>query len=80
MRGLRVPGLRFHDLRHTGNTLAASYASSTRELMARMVHGSPRAAAIYEHATADRDRVVADALDALSKSPRGPAGRLGQVK
>ena len=58
------PGLRFHDLRHTGNTLAAPYAS-TRELMARMGHGSPRAALIYQHATADRDRAIADALDAL---------------
>ena len=59
-----LPGLRFHDLRHTGNTLAAPYAS-TRELMARMGHSSTRAALIYQHATADRDRAIADALDAL---------------
>jgi integrase len=45
-------GLRFHDLRHTGNTLAAS----TRELMARMGHASARAALIYRHAAAERDR------------------------
>ncbi|HEX6919495.1 MAG TPA: tyrosine-type recombinase/integrase [Actinomycetes bacterium] len=59
-----LPGPRFHDLRHTGNTLAAPFAS-TRELMARMGHGSSRAALIYQHATADRDRMIADALDAL---------------
>lgn len=33
--------------------------------MARMGHGSSRAALIYQHATADRDRMIADALDAL---------------
>jgi integrase len=59
-----LPGLRFHDLRHTGNTLAAPYAS-TRELMSRMGHSSTRAAIIYQHATSDRDRVIADALDKL---------------
>lgn len=63
-RAVDLPGLRFHDLRHTGNTLAAPYAS-TRELMSRMGHSSTRAAIIYQHATHDRDRVIADALDNL---------------
>jgi integrase len=57
-------GLRFHDLRHTGNTLAASTGASTRELMARMGHASARAALIYQHASAERDRAIADALEA----------------
>ena len=57
-------GVRFHDLRHTGNTLAATTGASTRELMARMGHASPRAALIYQHASADRDRAIADALAA----------------
>ncbi len=39
-----LPGLHFHDLRHTGNTLAASTGASTRELMARMGHASMQAA------------------------------------
>lgn len=56
------PDLRFHDLRHTGNTLAAATGASTRELMARMGHASVRAALIYQHATADRDQAIADAL------------------
>jgi integrase len=34
----------FHDLRHTGNTLAAASGASTRELMHRMGHASMRAA------------------------------------
>ena len=54
--------LRFHDLRHTGNTLAAATGASTRELMARMGHASPRAALIYQHATRERDHAIADAL------------------
>lgn len=61
-----IDGLRFHDLRHTGNTLAAATGASTRELMARMGHASPRAALIYQHATADRDAAIAKALSDLA--------------
>ena len=57
-------GFRFHDLRHTGNTLAASSGASTRELMHRMGHASMRAALIYQHATSERDREIAAAIDA----------------
>jgi integrase len=57
-------GVVFHDLRHTGNTLAAGTGASTRELMARMGHASPRAALIYQHASAERDRAIAEALGA----------------
>ncbi|MFD6167621.1 tyrosine-type recombinase/integrase [Streptomyces coeruleorubidus] len=60
-----IKGLHFHDLRHTGNTLAASTGASTRELMARMGHSTARAALIYQHASAERDRLIADALSAL---------------
>ena len=58
--------LRFHDLRHAGNTLAAATGASTRELMARMGHASMRAAVIYQHATADRDQAIASALSDLA--------------
>jgi integrase len=57
-----VPTLRFHDLRHVGNTLASNTGANLRELMARMGHASPQAALIYQHATAERDRAIADAL------------------
>lgn len=63
------PGLHFHDLRHTGNTLAASSGASTRDLMARMGHDSMNAALIYQHATSEADRAIADALNA--KLPGG---------
>jgi integrase len=61
-----LPALRFHDLRHTGNTLAAATGASTRELMARMGHTSMRAALIYQHATKDRDAAIAAALSDLA--------------
>ena len=56
-------GFHFHDLRHTGNTLAAASDASTRELMHRRGHGSMRAALIYQHATSERDREIAAAMD-----------------
>ena len=75
--GLR--GFHFHDLRHTGNTLAASTGASTKELMARMGHSSPRAALIYQHATRDRDRALADALSKLAGEPPRDPPRLHLV-
>jgi integrase len=71
-REVGVEGLHFHDLRHTGNTLAAATGASTRELMARMGHSSPRAALLYQHATSDRDRAIADALGTLRDRARPP--------
>jgi integrase len=61
-----LPTFRFHDLRHTGNTLAAATGASTKELMARMGHASMRAALIYQHASADRDAAIAEALSRLA--------------
>ena len=60
-----LPGLRLHDLRHTCNTLTAATGASTRELMHRMGHASPRAALRYQHATRERDEVIAAALSDL---------------
>jgi integrase len=57
--------LRLHDLRHTGLTLAAATGATTAELMHRAGHASPSAALRYQHATKDRDRVLAEALEAL---------------
>ncbi len=53
------PGLHFHDLRHTGNTIAADTGASLRDLMARMGHDSPRAALIYQHASREADQAIA---------------------
>jgi integrase len=56
-------GFRFHDLRHTANTMTASAGASTRELMSRMGHASAAAALRYQHATAERDAELARLLD-----------------
>jgi integrase len=62
-----LPGLHFHDLRHTGNTFAADMGTSLRNLMARMGHDNERAALIYQHKSAAADRQIADGLDELLK-------------
>jgi integrase len=58
-----VPGLHFHDLRHTGKTLAAE-GESLRELMARMGRNSARAALIHQHASRDPDQAIGAAISA----------------
>lgn len=50
-------GVHFHDLRHTGNHIAAATGASLRELMGRMGHSTTRAALIYQHRTSERDRL-----------------------
>ena len=59
------PDLHLHDLRHTGLTLAAATGATTAELMHRAGHSSASAALRYQHATRDRDRVLANALALL---------------
>ncbi|MGW0593472.1 tyrosine-type recombinase/integrase [Streptosporangium sp. NPDC002607] len=68
-----LPDLHFHDLRHVGNTLAASSGASLKELMSRMGHSSTRAALIYQHASQDRDRAIAEALGKALKVARKTA-------
>ncbi len=62
--------LHLHDLRHTGLTLAAATGATTAELMHRAGHVSPDAAQRYQHATRDRDQLIADALDGLVSRSR----------
>jgi integrase len=59
-----LPDLHFHDLRHTGNTIAGQGAS-LRELMERMGHSSSRAALIYQHTTQERDEAIAAGMGKL---------------
>jgi integrase len=58
--------LRFHDLRHTGATLAAATGATLAELMARLGHSTPGAAMRYQHAAQDRDKAIAAALSKLA--------------
>jgi integrase len=73
-----MPELHFHDLRHTGNTMAAAQGASLRELMERMGHSSPRAALIYLHATRERDQKIAAGMGRLYRNARSAVpGRTG---
>lgn len=81
LRALDSTGLgdvHFHDLRHTGNTLAATGGATTRELMHRMGHSSVRAALIYQHLVNGRDHEIADYVDGqirkVKRPLRGPSG------
>ena len=60
------PDLRFHDLRHTGAVLAAATGATLAELMARLGHSTAAAALRYQHAAAERDKVIAAALSELA--------------
>ena len=60
------PDLRFHDLRHTGAVLAAATGATLAELMARLGHSTVSAAMRYQHASQDRDKVIAAALSDLA--------------
>jgi hypothetical protein len=64
--------IHFHDLRHTGNMLAAGAGANLRELMDRMGHSTARAAMVYLHGSNERQQAVADAL---SKQTAGELGR-----
>lgn len=75
LTAIGLPGTHLHDLRHTGNQFTADAGANLRELMARMGHDSPRAALIYLHTSAERQRAIADqvgknAKTALSKDKR----------
>ncbi|MDQ2706296.1 MAG: site-specific integrase [Actinomycetota bacterium] len=84
VRKLGVPGLHFHDLRHTGNLFAAQTGATTKDLMARMGHDDMRAALLYQRATSEADQRIADRMSALvdERTPDGeddddgPAGAL----
>lgn len=62
---LGLKGLHFHDLRHAGNIWASKAGMSTRDLMARMGHDDMRAALIYQRATTEADKLIAERLSQL---------------
>jgi integrase len=60
------PDLGFHDLRHTGATLAALSGPTLAELMGRRGHSAPQAALRYQHIAAGRDEKIAEALSKIA--------------
>jgi integrase len=71
---LGMEGFRFHDLRHTGQTLAASTGATLADLMKRLGHSSPAAAMRYLHTVNGRDEAIAEALSAIAEN--GDAAKL----
>ncbi|SDD49323.1 tyrosine-type recombinase/integrase [Glycomyces harbinensis] len=63
---LGLDHLTIHDLRHTGNTLAASVGATTKDLMRRLGHASDAAARRYLHTVEGRDAEIAKALAELA--------------
>jgi integrase len=63
-----LPGVHFHDLRHTGNQFSADAGANLRELMEHMGHDSTRAALIYLHTSAERQRAIADQVGRNAKA------------
>ena len=53
--------------------MLAAPGTSLADLKARMGHDSARAAMIYQHATAEADQVIADALDKRIEGAKKPA-------
>jgi hypothetical protein len=74
-RADRCPTLHLHDLRHTGNTLAAQSGASLHDLITRMGHDSPAAALIYQHSSRVADEAIVAALDSRSANAAGPECR-----
>ena len=62
--------LHLHDLRHTGSTWTAQSGATLKEVMARIGHSSTRAAMVYQHATRERDKAIAAALNQLIDEAR----------
>lgn len=69
------PELRFHDLRHSGLTWAATAGATLPELMRRAGHASFHSAMRYQHAPDGRDRELASSLAALASRVAGEGAR-----
>jgi integrase len=65
-RKVGLDDLTFHDLRHTGQTLAAQAGATMADLMRRLGHASMAAAKRYLHTVEGRDREIAKALSDLA--------------
>src|SRR5262249_21396633 len=87
VRVIDAEGLHFHDLRHTGNHVAARRGAGLRDLMARMGHDSESAAMIYQHRSQAGEQAITKAIDAHIEAEQrddgddddGAAGALAPV-
>ena len=67
-----MSGFRFHDLRHTAATLAASSGTSLKALMARIGHASAAAALRYQHVIDGQDADIVRYLERFGEEPPVP--------
>ena len=72
-RSIWLPDLHLHDLRQVARTLAAATGAGTKEIMRRLGHATQQAALRYQHATDERDRVLASGIDRLIQAAREAA-------
>ena len=75
-----LAGIHLHDLRHTGNQLTANAGANPKELMARMGHDSERAALVYLHSSAARQRALADAVGEAARAELAASKKRKAVK
>jgi integrase len=61
-RRLNLDHLHFHDLRHTGQTMAMENGATAQDLKRRAGQSSDNAMRIYLHGNPKRDRALADSL------------------
>ncbi|WP_425281212.1 tyrosine-type recombinase/integrase [Salinispora arenicola] len=72
-----MDNLTFHDLRHTGQTLAAQTGATLADLMKRLGRSSMAAARRYLHAVDGRDQEIAKALS--EPAAHGDVARLAKT-
>lgn len=58
------PAFHWHDLRHTAASLGDQAEATPKEMQHRLGHTTPTMALRYQHSTAERDKAVADRLQA----------------
>lgn len=64
------PELHWHDLRRTAATLGAQSGATVREMQHRLGHTTPAMALHYQGATAERDKAIAERLQATIDAAR----------
>jgi integrase len=62
------PRMHWHDLRHTGGTMAAQAGGTLREIQDRLGHSTVAAAMRYQHSTETRQTELAEKLSKLADS------------
>ncbi|WP_062294193.1 tyrosine-type recombinase/integrase [Demequina phytophila] len=68
-----APDIPFHNLRHTGASLASQSGATLAEVMHRLGHRTPRTALIYQHSTMARQRDIAAEMSRRALDEDGAA-------